>query len=108
MPTLAEYPGKIETQIDDKVALLSPELSFRVSMLPSSAAQSLPAGSILHAAETAPRAGRIWEVGGLWSDLISHKVFRTSFCKSQFPHKSVNLFFILVIVMDKLTDLWGS
>ena len=30
------------------------------------------------------------------------------FCKSQFLHKSVNLFFILVIVKDKLTDLWGS
>jgi hypothetical protein len=27
--------------------------------------------------------------------------------KSQFPQKSVNLFFRLVIVMDKLTDLWG-
>jgi len=31
-----------------------------------------------------------------------------SFCKSQFPHKSVNSFFLLVIVKDKLTDLWGS
>ena len=30
-----------------------------------------------------------------------------SFCKSQFPHKSVNLFFTLLIVKDKLTDLWG-
>ena len=30
------------------------------------------------------------------------------FCKSQFPHKSINLFSILVIVKDKLTDLWGS
>ena len=29
-------------------------------------------------------------------------------CKSQFPHKVVNLFFILVIVKDQLTDLWGS
>ena len=27
---------------------------------------------------------------------------------SQFPHKSVNLFFILVVVKDKLIDLWGS
>ena len=29
--------------------------------------------------------------------LISHKVFLKSFCKSQFPHKPVNVFFILVI-----------
>ena len=28
--------------------------------------------------------------------------------KSQFPHKSVNFFCILVLVNDKLTDLWGS
>ena len=31
-----------------------------------------------------------------------------SFCKGQFPHKSVNLFFTLRILNDKLTDLWGS
>ena len=42
------------------------------------------------------------------SGLISHKVFEKLFCKSQFPHKSVNFFFILVIVKDKLTDLWES
>jgi hypothetical protein len=35
-------------------------------------------------------------------------VFLKLFCKSQVPHKSVNLFFILVAVKDKLTDLWGS
>ena len=29
-------------------------------------------------------------------------------CKSQFPHKSVNLIFMLVITKNKLTDLWGS
>ena len=40
--------------------------------------------------------------------LISHTVFLKSFCKSQFPHKSVNLFFTLVIAKDKLRDLWGS
>ena len=28
--------------------------------------------------------------------------------KSQLPHKSVNLFLILAIVKDKLTDLWGG
>ena len=32
------------------------------------------------------------------SVLISHKVFLKSFCKSQFPHKSVNLFFIIATV----------
>ena len=32
---------------------------------------------------------------------------QNSFRKSQFPNKSVNLFFIFVIVEDKLTDLWG-
>ena len=36
---------------------------------------------------------------------ISQKVFLKSFCKSQFPHKSVHLFFISVIVEDKLTNL---
>ena len=41
-------------------------------------------------------------------DIISHQVSLTLFCKSQFPHKSVDLFFILVIVKDKLADLWGS
>ena len=42
------------------------------------------------------------------STLISHNEFLKSFCKRQCPHKSVNLFFTLVIVTDKLTDLWGS
>ena len=45
--------------------------------------------------------GRVASVEELRYKLISHKVFLKSFCKSQFPHKSVNLFFILVIVMDK-------
>jgi diaminopimelate epimerase len=36
------------------------------------------------------------------------KTFLKSFCKSQFPHKSVNLFCISVIVREKLTGLWGS
>ena len=29
-------------------------------------------------------------------------------CTSQLPHKFVNFLFILVIVKDKLTVLWGS
>ena len=39
--------------------------------------------------------------------LISHKVFLKSFCKSRFPHKSIKLNLILVILKDQLTDLWG-
>ena len=35
------------------------------------------------------------------SVFISQKVFLTSFCKSQFPNKFVNLFFISVIIKDK-------
>ena len=41
-------------------------------------------------------------------NLIAHKVLLKSFRKSQLPHKSVNLFIILVIVKDELTNLWGS
>ena len=37
---------------------------------------------------------------------ISHKELTNLFCESQSPHKLVNLFFILVKVKDKLTDLW--
>ena len=47
-------------------------------------------------------------VAFLQGQLISHNVFIMSFCKSQFPHKSVNLLFVLVIVKDELMDLWGS
>jgi len=39
---------------------------------------------------------------------ISHKVFLRAFCKSRLTHKSVNVFFILVIVKNKLTDLCGN
>jgi len=42
------------------------------------------------------------------SVLIAHKVFLKSFCKSQFPQKSVNLFLMLVIVKNKSTNLWGG
>ena len=40
--------------------------------------------------------------------LISQKVFIRSFCKRQFPHKSVNLSFIITNVTNKLTDLCGE
>ena len=40
--------------------------------------------------------------------LIWHKVSLKLFRKSQFPHKSVKLFFISVIVKDKCTNLCGN
>ena len=36
---------------------------------------------------------------------ISHKVFLKSFCNRRFPHKSVDLFFMLVIVKKYWTDI---
>ena len=39
---------------------------------------------------------------------ISQKVFLKSFCKNQFPHKSVNLSFSITNVENKLTDLCGN
>ena len=39
--------------------------------------------------------------------IVSQKVFIKSFCKKTFPHKFVYLFFILVRIKNKLTDLWG-
>ena len=42
------------------------------------------------------------------SKLISQKLLTRSFCKSQLPHTSVNLFFTLVILKDKLTTLCGN
>ena len=40
--------------------------------------------------------------------LISLKRFMKPFCESRFPHRSVNLFFILVILKNKLRDLWRN
>ena len=49
--------------------------------------------------------------------IIAHKKtpYPGTFCQSQFSHKFINLFlmlviikFILVIVKNKLTDLWGG
>ena len=40
--------------------------------------------------------------------LISQKVFIKSFRKSQFPDKSINLFFMLVMMKDKLTNVCGN
>ena len=38
----------------------------------------------------------------------SQKVFTKLFCKSRFPHKFVNLFFISATIEDKLTNLCGD
>ena len=40
--------------------------------------------------------------------LISHKVFFKLFCRSQFPHKSVNLSFSITYAKKRLTDLCGN
>ena len=40
--------------------------------------------------------------------LIPHNVFIKSFFTSQFSHKSVNLFFIITNIKNKLTDLERS
>ena len=45
---------------------------------------------------------------GYVHDVISQQVFIKSFSKSQFPHKFVNLFFILVMIKDKSTNLYGN
>jgi hypothetical protein len=63
--------------------------------------------------------GRLFSVSYAWqlngdfnpvhvSDWAARQVFLKSSCKSQFPHKYVKVFFILVIVKDKLTGLWGG
>ena len=41
-------------------------------------------------------------------DFISQKVFIRSFCKSQFPHKSVHLSLITTNTKNKLTNLCGN
>jgi len=48
------------------------------------------------------------EAGPWPHGIISQKVFIKSFCKSQFPYKSVYLFLILVIIKNKLMDLCGN
>ena len=50
----------------------------------------------------------IYTTPGLSDVLISHKVFLKSFCESRFPHDFFNLFFILIVVKDKWTDLRRS
>jgi hypothetical protein len=39
---------------------------------------------------------------------ISHKVFLKTFCRSQLPHKPVNLSFTITYIKNQLTNLWGS
>jgi len=42
------------------------------------------------------------------SIFISHEVFLKLFCRSQLPHKFVNISFAITNIKNKLTDLWGS
>ena len=42
------------------------------------------------------------------SGLISQKVYIMSYFNSQLPHKSVNVFFILITIKHNLTDLLGN
>ena len=50
------------------------------------------------------------KVGGMVQEarLFHHTKVSKSFCKSQFPYKFVKLFFMLMIVQNKLTDLGGG
>ena len=45
---------------------------------------------------------------GVQNNLISHKVFFKSFCRSQLHHKSVNLSFTIASIKNKLTDFCGN
>ena len=40
--------------------------------------------------------------------LISHKVSSKSFCRGQFPHKSVNVSFTFANIKNQLTDSCGN
>ena len=40
--------------------------------------------------------------------LVDQNALMKSICNSQFPHKIANLFFILVIIKGRLTDLGGN
>ena len=42
------------------------------------------------------------------TDFISQKLVVMSFCKSQFPHKSVNFFSTITNIQNALTNLCGD
>ena len=49
-----------------------------------------------------------WRMTGR-SEIISLQAFKNSFCKSQFPHKSVNSSFIFISnINNQLKDLCGN
>ena len=52
--------------------------------------------------------GTVWEAHHKMKGVISQKVFIELFCESQFPHKFVNLFFLLVMIKIKWTYLSGN
>ena len=39
---------------------------------------------------------------------VTHKVFSKSLCRSQLPHRSINLSFTITNIENKLTDLCGN
>ena len=41
-------------------------------------------------------------------EFISQRVLLKLFCKSHFPHKSVNLLFVLIVIKNKSMDLCGN
>jgi len=83
--------------------LSQPSLSLALSLALSLYVSLSLAGRI-----TSPHKGRVFIRNCFANALVSHKVFLKSFCKCQYPQKSVNLFIMLVIAKDELTDLWGS
>ena len=46
--------------------------------------------------------------GFLFCEFISKELFIKSCCKSQFPHKLVNLSFVVTNIKNKLRDLCGK
>ena len=58
--------------------------------------------------QNVPHGGARSNPRKLRRDFIQHKMILKSFCKSQFPQKIVNLFFTLVMVKAKFTDLCGN
>ena len=58
--------------------------------------------------EVGSRVARLTPHSALLPEVISQNVFSKPFCISQFSHKFVTSFFMLVRVLVKLTDLWGN
>jgi len=55
-----------------------------------------------------PRLSRLQRTVLSGSELISQRVSTKSFCTNQFPHKSVNVSFVITNINNELTDLCGN